>query len=87
MVQGVTASKLSDVARQEHALALDEYCASLASIANALDNSLAPSPEQLERAQAARLRLDNARTLLRLSIDVAIGGLAAARHRHLCTIH
>jgi hypothetical protein len=87
MVQGVTASKLSDVARQEHALALDEYCAALAGIAHALDRSEAPSPEQLERAQTARLRLENARTLLRLSIDVAVGGLAAARHRHACSIH
>ena len=87
MVQGVTASKLSDVARQEHALALEEYCASLASIAHALDTSVAPSPEQLERAQSARLRLENARTLLRLSIDVAVGGIAAARPRQLCSIH
>jgi hypothetical protein len=87
MVQGVTASKLSDVARQEHALALEEYCASLARIAEALEASVPPSPEELERAQTARLRLDNARTLLRLSIDVAVGGLAAARHRHLCRVH
>jgi hypothetical protein len=87
MVQGVTASKLSDVARHEHAQALDEYCASLASIAHALDSSMAPSPEQLERAQSARLRLENARTLLRLSIDMAVGGHATARQRRLCSIH
>jgi hypothetical protein len=70
MHQGMSESKLRELAVREHTEAVQEYCATLASIANALDLDLEPSPKQLERAQEAKLRLDNARTFLQLGADV-----------------
>jgi hypothetical protein len=78
VVQGVTAAKLRDIARREHAVALEEYCASLVGIANALARSVPPRPEQLERTQAASLRLESARTLIQLSMELMTGEIAAA---------
>ena len=70
MHHGMSESKLRELAVREHTEAVQEYCATLASIANALDLDLEPSPKQLERAQEAKLRLDNARTFLQLGADV-----------------
>ncbi len=70
MHQGMSEAKLRELAVREHTEAVQEYCATLASIANALDLDLEPSPKQLERAQEAKLRLDNARTFLQLGADV-----------------
>jgi hypothetical protein len=87
MFQGITGPKLRDIARREHAAALEDYCATLASIEHSLDECVAPTPEQLERAQAAKLRLENARTLLQLSVNVAIDGIAVARQRRRDRLH
>ena len=87
MFQGMSGPKLRELARREHAAALADYCATLTSIAHALDECMPPTPEQLERAQAAKLRLENARTLLQLSVDVAVDDIAAARHRRRRRLH
>ena len=87
MFQGITGPQLRNLARREHAAALEDYCDSLASIEHALDDFVSPTPEQLERAQAAKLRLDNARTLLQLSISVAIDGIALAHLRRRERLH
>jgi hypothetical protein len=87
MFQGITGPQLRNLARREHAAALEDYCASLASIEHALDDCVSPTPEQLERAQAAKLRLENARTLLQLSISVAIDGIAVAHLRRRERLH
>ena len=80
MHQGMSESKLRELAVREHTEAVQEYCATLASIANALDLDLEPSPKQLERAQEAKLRLDNARTFLQLGADVLeVTEISAAR--------
>jgi hypothetical protein len=87
MFQGITGPKLRDLARREHAAALEDYCATLESIEHALDECVAPTPEQLERAQTAKLRLENARTLLQLSVNIAIDGIATARQRRRDRVH
>jgi hypothetical protein len=81
ILHGMTASKLRDVAKREHASALEEYCATMANIARALGESLEPSPDQLEQAQTAKLRLENARTLLQLSVDAAVSRISVERYR------
>jgi hypothetical protein len=70
----MTGSRLRDAARREHWAALEGYCATLESIAKTLGQGQEPTPEQLERAQAAKLRLENARTLLQMSVDAAVNG-------------
>ena len=87
MFQGITGPKLRDIARREHAAALEDYCATLASIEHALVECVVPTPEQMEQAQAAKVRLENARTLLQLSITVAIDGIALARQRRRDRLH
>jgi hypothetical protein len=74
MLQQMSGSRLRDVARREHSAALEGYCAALASISKTLHGGLEPTSEQLELAQAAKLRLENARTLLQLSVDLAASG-------------
>ena len=83
MPQGMSESKLREIAVREHTQAVEEYCATLASIANALDLDLEPSPKQLERARAAKLRLDNVRTFLQLSVGVRpeVTEISVARRR------
>jgi hypothetical protein len=81
MLQGMSASKLRDVARREHSAALEEYCATLASISKTLGRGMEPTPEQVEMAQAAKLRLENARTLLQMSVDLAVGAAPEGRRR------
>ena len=83
MHQGMSESKLREIAVREHTEAVQAYCATLASIANALDLDLEPSPKQLERAREAKLRLDNARTFLQLSAcePAEVTGISTARRR------
>jgi hypothetical protein len=83
MLQGMSAFELRNVARREHSAAVEDYCAKLASIAKTLGDGLAPTPEQLELAQAAKLRLENARTLLQMSVDAAGTGSPERRRRRL----
>jgi len=87
MFQGITGTKLRDLARREHAAALEDYCSTLESIEHALDDCVPPTAEQLERAQTAKLRLENARTLLQLSVNISIDGIAVARQRRRDRIH
>jgi hypothetical protein len=89
MQQGMSESKLREIAIREHTEAVQEYCATLASIANALDLDLEPSPKQLERAQEAKLRLDNARTFLQLSAGVRaeVTEISTVRRRRPRRVH
>jgi Sec-independent protein translocase protein TatA len=50
----------------EYGAALKEFRAMVLNIANELNQSRVPSLEQIERAQAAKLRLENALTLLEM---------------------
>jgi hypothetical protein len=81
ILHGMTASKLRDAAKREHAAALEAYCTTMAGIARALGESVAPTPEQLEQAQTAKLRLENARTLLQMSVDAAVSRISVERYR------
>ena len=81
MLQGMSPSKLRDVAKREHSAALEDYCETLTSIAKTLGRGMEPTPEQVEMAQAAKLRLENARTLLQMSVDLTIGAAPAGRRR------
>ena len=49
------------------ATAMDEYRAAFAEIAEEIDQGRAATPQQLERAMNATLRLENAQTLFDLS--------------------
>jgi hypothetical protein len=77
----MTASNLRDVAKREHALALEKYCATMADIAKALGESTTPTAEQVEEAQTAKLRLENARTLLQLSVDATVTRISVEHYR------
>jgi hypothetical protein len=89
MHQGMSESKLQEIAVREHTEAVEEYCATLASIAQALDLELEPSPRQLERAREAKLRLDNARTFLQLStgVDAEVADTSTARPLRPSRVH
>jgi hypothetical protein len=87
ILQGMTASTLRDAAKREHAAALEEYCTTMADIARALGENAAPTAELLEHAQTAKLRLENARTLLQLSVDAAVSGNSVQRYRRRRHIH
>ena len=87
ILHGMSPSKLRDVAKREHAAALEQYCTTMASIARALGDSQPPSPEQLEQAQTAKLRLENARTLLQLSVDAAVSRISVERFRRRPRVH
>ena len=81
ILHGMTASKLRDAAKREHAAALEAYCTTMGGIARALGESLPPTPQQLEQAQTAKLRLENARTLLQMSVDAAVSRISVERYR------
>ena len=53
----------------EYGAALKEFRAMVQNIANELNESRVPSLEQIARAQAAKLRLENALTLLEIWIE------------------
>lgn len=89
MRQGMSESKLRELVAREHAEALEAYCAALRNIADALDRNVEPSATQLERAQEAKLRLENARTLLQLSAAAPadVTEISAARQRRGRRVH
>jgi hypothetical protein len=89
MQQGMSETRLRELVAREHAEALEAYCATLRSIADALDRDLEPSSRQLEQAQEAKLRLENARTLLQLSAGVRadVTEISAARLRRARRVH
>ena len=49
--------------------AVDEYCAAFAVITDEIDHGRAATPQQLERAMAAILQLENAQTLFELDAN------------------
>jgi hypothetical protein len=53
------------------AAALNEYIEALENLASDLDESGEPLPQNLARAYDAKLRLDNARTLIKLGSEPA----------------
>ncbi len=87
ILQGMTAARLRDAAKREHAAALEEYCTTMANIARALGDNAAPTAEQLEHAQIAKLRRENARTLLQLSVDAAVSRISVERYRRRRRVH
>ncbi len=63
MYADATRSRLRDI----EAAALEEYLAAMTLIAEDLDEDRTPSPEQVDRAETAKTRLENARALLALT--------------------
>jgi hypothetical protein len=62
-------SNVPAVVIAEHAAALEEYCAALMAIAKEVNADRVPSAEQLSLAQSAKLRLENAKTLVEICIE------------------
>lgn len=59
---------LPDVVTDALTSALRDYCSALTDITDSSLLGLTASPEQLERAERAKLRLENARALLELYV-------------------
>jgi hypothetical protein len=87
MQQQTAERRLPDVVTREHSAALKEYCALLQDIANELRQRRMPSLEQVERAQAAKLRLENARTFMEICADRPELGRTFAARRHGRLLH
>jgi hypothetical protein len=68
MDQVAVEPKLPDAVRDALESAVQEYCLCLREIADETGRGRAPSPEQIDRAEAAKLHLENARTLLELHV-------------------
>jgi hypothetical protein len=64
--------------------AMDEYCAACADITDQIDHGRAATPEQLQRAMAATLRLENAQVLVELDVRRRLNAHRATPSR---TIH
>ena len=59
---------LWDLAVKEHSEAVTEFCEAVAALSDQIGRGEKPTSEQLQHAQAARLRLDNANTVLTLGM-------------------
>jgi len=68
MERQLVETRLSRQVTDEMASAFKEFCSALTEIADEAVRGEVVSPEKIERAEGAKLRLENARTFLELSV-------------------